>query len=573
MLDKFAIATDLREISRLLELKKENPYKARAYAVGASAIEGVNEELSKLMADRRLTTIKGIGESLAVQIEELYVTGASTLLEKLRKEMPAGVVELSQIPGLSVKKIQVLHDELGISSIAELQAACDAGQVAHLPGFGRKTELNILEGIQKYETREQAELLADALASAAELMAHLKGAKAIKRVEKAGALRRWQETVSCLDLVAATTDSAAAIRRFSKFPRVTTCEIVNENRAEARLADGVRVNFQCASEEDFPVAWLMDTGAPTHIERLNEIAESKGFTLSRDGLRKGKRLLNIEREEEVYQNLGLPYIPPELRENAGEFEQVERGETFDDLLRIEQIQGLTHCHTEYSDGKNTIEQMALAADLMDMKYMTITDHSPTAHYAGGVEIDRLKRQWDEIEQVQEKVKVRLLRGTESDILADGALDYPDHILDQFDIIIASVHSRMKMDEDQMTRRLVNCMRKQQFKIWGHALGRLLLRRDPFACRVEEILDAVAESRAAIEVNGDPHRLDMEPKWIREGRKRGIQFVISVDAHSTAALRYLEFGVRMARRGGLRKSEVLNTLPVDRFIDAVKPAIG
>jgi DNA polymerase (family 10) len=214
--------------------------------------------------------------------------------------------------------------------------------------------------------------------------------------------------------------------------------------------------------------------------------------------------------------------------------------------------------------------MAQAADQMGMKYMTCTDHSPTANYAGGLTLDELKKQWEEIERVQEKVKVKLLRGTESDILADGSLDYPDEILEQFDVIIASVHSRMKMDEEQMTTRIINCMKKPHFKIWGHALGRLLLRREPFKCRVEDILDVVAESKAAIEINGDPHRLDMAPEWLREARKRKIRFVISTDAHSTSNLHNLRFGVHMARRAGIRKQEVLNTLPLESFSKAVKP---
>jgi DNA polymerase (family 10) len=231
---------------------------------------------------------------------------------------------------------------------------------------------------------------------------------------------------------------------------------------------------------------------------------------------------------------------------------------------------MVHCHTTYSDGKDTVEEMALAADAMGLKYLTITDHSPTAFYAGGVDLDRLKRQWEEIDEVQEKVKVKLLKGTESDILADGSLDYPDRILESFDIIVASIHSRYKMDSEKMTRRLITAMRQPVFKIWGHALGRLIQRRPPFECDMERVLDAVAESPAAIEINGDPFRLDMEPSWVREARKRKIKFVISVDAHSSGALQNLKYGVGMARRGWVRKAEVLNTLGLKAFQNAVRP---
>jgi DNA polymerase (family 10) len=264
-------------------------------------------------------------------------------------------------------------------------------------------------------------------------------------------------------------------------------------------------------------------------------------------------------------------VAPELREDAGEIEAALDGSVPEDLIAVADIAGMTHCHTVYSDGKNSVEEMARGAEAMGMQYLTITDHSPSAHYAGGVTVDRLKRQWDEIARVQQSVKVRLLRGTESDILEDGALDYPDAILEQLDVVIASIHSRMKMDEATMTRRLVTAMRQPLFKIWGHALGRLILRREPFACRVDEVLDAVAESRAAIEINGDPYRLDLAPEHVRRARQRGIRFAISTDAHSTGALHNLRFGVHTARRGWVRRGEVLNALSVDEFMRAVKPS--
>jgi DNA polymerase (family 10) len=266
----------------------------------------------------------------------------------------------------------------------------------------------------------------------------------------------------------------------------------------------------------------------------------------------------------------MQFIPPELREDVGEIEAALTGKLPEDLIALEDIQGMVHCHTTYSDGVNSVAEMAQAADAMGMKYLTITDHSPTAFYAGGVKPDRLKQQWDEIDEVQETVKVRLLKGTESDILADGSLDYPDNILEKFDVIVASIHSRYKMNGEQMTKRILKAMRQPVFKIWGHALGRLIERRPPFECDVEKILDAIAESRAAVEINGDPYRLDLEPRWVREARKRKIRFVVSVDAHSTGALNNVRYGVSIARRGWVRKSEVLNTRGVKQFMTAVRP---
>ena len=286
--------------------------------------------------------------------------------------------------------------------------------------------------------------------------------------------------------------------------------------------------------------------------------------------RKKDQSSELQSEEDIYDQLGMQYIPPELREDEGEIEAALAGKLPEDLVTLEDIRGMVHCHTTYSDGKNSIEEMVRAAEAMGMKYITITDHSPTAFYAGGVKLDRLKRQWDEIDEVQEKVKIKILRGTESDIIADGHLDYPDRILEQFDVIVASIHSRYKMDSAKMTKRIVTAMRQPVFKIWGHALGRKLLSRPPFECDVERILDVIAESRAAIEVNGDPNRLDMEPRWIREARKRKIKFVISVDAHSTGALHNLKYGIGTARRGWVRKGEVLNTLGVKAFANVVRP---
>jgi DNA polymerase (family 10) len=265
----------------------------------------------------------------------------------------------------------------------------------------------------------------------------------------------------------------------------------------------------------------------------------------------------------------LKYIAPELRENQGEIEAAADG-SLPNAVITEDIQGMVHCHTTYSDGQNSVEEMARAAEAMGMQYITFTDHSPTASYAGGVKIDRLRAQWEEIDRVQERVRIKLLKGTESDILEDGLLDYPDYILEKFDVIIASIHTRHKMNADQMTNRLLRALRLPLFKIWGHPLGRLIESRPPFECRMDEVLDAVATSSAAIEVNGDPRRLDLEPRWIRAARQRGIKFVVSTDAHSIRNLENLPYGVAMARRGWLSRDDILNTLPVKEFMEAVRP---
>ena len=321
---------------------------------------------------------------------------------------------------------------------------------------------------------------------------------------------------------------------------------------------------------DYTAALHYWTGSKEHYATLVDRARSQGVLMSAEGLRgpKGKAL-KVGSEGEIYRRLGLEYIAPELRENQGEIEAAAVG-SLPETVVAEDIQGMVHCHTTYSDGQNTIEEMARAAEAMGMQYITFTDHSPTASYAGGVKIDRLRAQWEEIDRVQERLRIKLLKGTESDILEYGLLDYPDYILEKFDVIIASIHARHKMNADQMTDRLLRALKLPLFKIWGHPLGRLIESRPPFECRMDEVLDAVAASRAAIEVNGDPRRLDLEPRWIRAARQRGIKFVVSTDAHSLRNLENLPYGVAMARRGWLSRGDILNTLPVDEFMDAVRP---
>src|SRR2546423_4558610 len=556
--DKFAIAAALQEIGALLELRGGQYFKARAYKTGARAVAELTEDIGKLIKENRLTFVKGIGYALAKQIQSLYATGEAPMLNELRAQLPAGIIELSRVPGLSVQKVERLHEGLGISTVDELKAACEAGKVRKVKGFGAKTEQKILDAIAGHENREQFIHIHHAWRISERLLDYLTTTRGFVRGEVAGATRRWKETVSKIVIVAAAKRPAAMIDHFLKFPLVIRTESQTPTECSVVLNEGYIARLVVTRPDQFATGLLRATGSEEHLKKLDRIAEKK------------KLKTKIESESDFYKQLRMQFIPPELREDVGEIEAAVKATLPEDLITADDIQGMVHCHTTYSDGKHSVEQMVSAAESMGMKYITITDHSPTAFYAGGVKIDRLQRQWEEIDHVQEQTKVKILKGTESDIVADGSLDYPDWILEQFDVIVASIHSRYKMDEDKMTRRIVTAMRQPVFKIWGHALGRLIQKRPPFDCRVEEILDVIAESRAAVEVNGDPYRLDMEPRWLREARKRKIKFVISVDAHSTGALNNLKFGVGIARRAWIRRGEVLNTLGVKRFQKAVRP---
>lgn len=417
-------------------------------------------------------------------------------------------------------------------------------------------------------------LLPDARRVCAEMVAHLRLCAGVVRAEPAGALRRWEETVSAVSLVAGCRGPrAAVVEHFLKLPTIARVEARGEADCAVTLSDGARASLSCVPDDEFWAALHHATGPAAYVEKLAGVARGKGFTLTPKALERGgpPKRLTLKSEEDIYDHLGMQYVPPELREGGGEAEAALAHELPEDLLRLEDLRGMVHCHTVYSDGSHGIEEMARAAEALGMDYITITDHSPSVEYVRGVTLDQLKRQWDEIDEVQSRVKIKLLRGTESDILADGSLDYPDSVLEKFDIVIASIHTRGRMDEGRMTRRLLRAMRHPLFKVWGHALGRLLLQRPPFACRVEEVLDAIAESRAAVEINGDPRRLDMEPRWVREARGRGIRFVVSADAHSVEALEHVGNGVAAARRGRVRRGEVLNTLDAAGFQKAVRPS--
>jgi DNA polymerase (family X) len=577
-MDKLAITAALQEIGTRLELKGGQHFKARAYKLGARSLAEMNEDLGKVIKQNRLTFVKGIGQGLARTIQELYLSGHSSLLNELRGQMPPGVVELSNVRGLTVKKVERLHKALGITTIDELRAAAKAGRVREVKGFGARTEQDILAAIERHEHRDERIHIHHALRAAETILEYLTIAPGFIQGEPAGSLRRAKETVSRIVIVASTKQPRKLLEHFLRFPMAVRIEEQTPDRASVILSEGFPATLRTVKPEQFAVELLSATGSDAHLQKLSQVAAKKRLKLTEKGLprsavansRKSSAQVKLKSEVEIYRRLGMQYVPPELREDAGEVEAALAGTLPDDLITTEDIRGMVHCHTKYSDGKHSLEEMVHAAEVMGMKYITITDHSPTAFYANGVKIDRLQRQWEEIDRLQEQCRIRILKGTESDILADGSLDYPDWILEQFDVIVASIHSRYKMNEEQMTQRIVTAMQQPVFKIWGHALGRLIQKRPPFDCRVEEILDVMAESRAAVEINGDPYRLDMEARWLREARKRNLKFVVSVDAHSTGALNNLKFGVGMARRAGIRRGEVLNVRGVKAFQRAVRP---
>ena len=555
------VVTALRELAVLLEFSGAPKFKVKAYERGAEVVKTVGD-LGPLVEQGRLGELEGIGATLSSQIQEVWNTGSSQYLLRLRSEQPPGTSELAQVEGVTPRRLRVLVEGLGVRSVAELRAACAEGRVRGLARFGAKTEARLLQACDRWLGRGEQAPAPTLLARARERAAVLQPAllEVTERVELAGALRRGEETLRELEWVV-LGDARAALQHVSSLRRVLRAE---PEAMRAYLSERLQLRLHQATAADWGNRLVLATGNDAHVAALSQRAASRGFALRGPG---PTRVFETERE--LYAALDLALVPAELRVGGDELRRAQT-DGFDDLVSEHDILGMVHCHTRYSDGKNSVLEMAQAAHALGMKYITITDHSPSAHYANGVALDQLAAQWDEIAAAEQIVPIRILRGTESDILADGTLDYPDSVLEKFDIVIASIHARHRMDHATMTARLVRAMSLPIFKIWGHGLGRILNHREPIDCDVPAVLDALGRSRGAIELNSDPHRLDLPPAWIPAARERNLPFVISVDAHSTRGFGVLRYGAIMARRGGLRRHEVLNTEGAERFVQLVRP---
>jgi bifunctional non-homologous end joining protein LigD len=480
--------------------------------------------------------------------------------------LSAGAVELPQLPGVSDAKLWALHEALGVTSVEELEEAARAGRLRGVKGFGAKTEASILAAIERARVRNTRWLASEALAALRPLQDGLSALGA--RAEVAGDLRRGLETVEAGLLVVGAPEPDGVMDHLRGLPGVLAAEPRGEGEARLLLEAGPPVVVRVVPLEAWGAARLAATGDDAHLAALGARAQARGLVLGPRGLFQGGAPVAAPSEADAARALGVPLVPAELRAGAAPLDADASALA---VLEVGDIQGMVHCHTTWSDGQASIEELARAAEALGYRYLTITDHSGSAFYANGLDAKRLQRQWDELDEVQARVGITLLKGTEADILADGSLDFPDRILERLDVVVASVHNRFKLAEAEMTRRLVAAMQRPIFKIWGHPLGRMLLRREPVAVRLDEVLDAIAEAPAAIEINADPRRLDLPPEYIAAARRRNIPFVVSVDAHSVAGLGVLPFGVALARRAGVTAAEVLNTRDAAGFAAAVRPA--
>jgi len=563
--DAAAIAGALREIASYFDVEGDR-FRARAYERAARAI-ALAPDVDGLVREGRLRELPGIGPSLARVIEEISRTGSVGLLTRLRARWPGIIVPLSQLPHVGPEKARRIHEALAPASLEALAAMCEEGRLRRVRGFGKLSEVRLLEAIRRRKaSADDGGLLLHHVARdvTAMLVAHVAGAREAMRVAACGPPRRWMEVADRLAIAVATHDPDAVRARLRSHPLVLSLAPSERDPARiaiAALATGVPCELHTAPADRFGQAVVRATGSAAHVAALAERARASAGDLD---------AIAAADEPALYAALGLPFVPPEVRDGSDEIAAAEGGDDYRDLVTVADVRGAVHCHTTYSDGKHTVADMARAAEERGFEFLTITDHSQSASYAGGLTIERLEEQAREIAEAQRGTSVRLLRGTESDILADGALDYPDPVLEQLDVVIASIHQRHRLDEDGMTRRLVAAIRKPVFKIWGHPLGRLLLHREPIACRFDEVLEAIRESPVAVEVNGDPHRLDLDPQRARRARAAGARFVLSTDAHSMRQLDHVEAAVGIARRARIRKHEVLNAATAEEFARSIAP---
>lgn len=562
MIARAEVADVLEEIGLLLELLGENPFKTRAYGNAARIVRALDASLPELIARKELGLLKGIGPALVDKITTLVTTGRLPYLDELRKQLPVGMLEWLKIPGLGPKKARAIHVTLGIATLAELESAAKEGKLRDLPGFGLATEKKILSGIARVREHAGRFLRPVILNEANRLIVLLRSIAGVEHVEVAGSARRGAETSKDIDLVATARDAAPAMEAFVSHPGVVEVVGRGPTKSSVRLETGPNADLRVVSAPSYPFALLYFTGSKAHNVALRARAQAMGLKLNEYALIREADGSSIACDDEtaIYCALSLPFIPPELREDAGEIESAERGQ-LPHLITRDDLKGILHCHSTWSDGTNSIEEMAEAARAMGMTYLGLCDHSAAAAYAGGMSIDRVREQHVEIEALNAKLghAFRVLKGIEVDILADGSLDYPDEVLRSFDVVVASVHSRFNLQAAEQTERMIRAVSNPYVDILGHPTGRLLLTRDPYPLDLFAVIDAAAERGVAIEINAHPQRLDLDPAGLRHGLTAGMKTSVNPDSHDAAGLFDIAYGLDTARRGWCTASDVLNTL--------------
>ncbi|NUN97131.1 MAG: DNA polymerase/3'-5' exonuclease PolX [Candidatus Omnitrophica bacterium] len=565
-LEKKEIVAILEEIGVLLELAGENPFKTRAYEAAARTLEADPRSLEDLIQSGELGKIKGIGKALEEKVVTLATTGELDYYSALRARFPESLFDLLRIPGFGPKKVKAVYEKLDIASLDALEAAAREGKLRALDGFGAKTEQNILEGIERVRAYQGRVLLPLAEQAAVPLFEWIRDHLDTIRSSLCGSLRRRRETIKDIDLLASSEKPDGILETFVKHPSVVKVTGHGGTKASVVLKSGMNADLRVVADEEFPFALNYFTGSKEHNTEMRARAKERGLRLNEYAFTRedGSRLL-CKDEEEIYRTVGLEYVPPELRECTREFEWAE-ADKIPELLGYGDLMGTLHCHTTASDGAADLEQMAAAAEALGYQYLGIADHSKSAAYAGGLDEKRLARQWSEIDSFNKKSKgIRLLKGSEVDILKDGSLDFAEEVLADCDYAVASIHSLLNLDEAAMTQRLVRAIESPGITFLGHLSGRLLLQREPYPLNLAKVLDAAARNGKWIEINANPWRLDLDWRASMEAKERGILLVINPDAHSTEGISDNRYGIDVARRAGLAQADVANTRPLKEFL--------
>ena len=572
-MDKERVAEILVEIGTLLELKGENPFKTRAYLNGARIIEGLNEPLKKIVEEERLGELKGIGDALQQKITELVTTGKLKYYDELKASVPAGLVAMLDIPGLGPKKIIALNKHLAVDSVEKLEAACKAGKVAELDGFGEKTQAKLLDGIEHRRLYALRSRLDDALNVAEPVLESLRQHPDVIRCSTAGSLRRWRETIGDVDFLVSSKQPANVIEYFVAQPGILSVSAKGDTKASVILEGGIQADLRVVTDEEFPFALAYFTGSKEHNIVMRQRAIARGLRLNEYGLFKSKEetrdpqlRVACATEEEIYSTLDLAYVPPEMREDHGEFDAAEKGK-LPRLIEWTDLKGALHNHSTWSDGHNTLEEIAAHMEELGLQYWGVSDHSRASFQAKGLDPERVGAQIKAIAALNKKIAdggsdFRLLTGSEVDVLKDK-LDFDDDLLAELDVVVASLHVPSS-DEAENTKRLIRAAENKYVHMLGHLTGRLLLDREAYPVNQEAVIDACAETGTWIELNCNPWRMDLDwRKWFY-ARSKGVKCVINPDAHRNHHVDYLRLGAGVARKAWLTKVDVINTLPLDKL---------
>jgi len=572
-MDKKEIARILDEIGTLLELRGDNPFKCRAYHNASRIISSLTEDLTSIIENDEWKSIKGIGDALSQKIEELHKTGSSKYYEDLKKSFPEGLFEILRIHGLGPKKIKILYEDHNIQTIDQLKRAAEEHKLAELDGFGQKSEENILRSINLFYKNIDKHLYPDARDAASKIVDAIIKHPGVIRCEIAGSLRRCKEIIGDIDILASAKPNAeqSVMDLFIKHPDVEKVIAHGKTKSTVLLTSGINCDLRVVSKKEFPFALAYLTGSKEHNIEMRSLAKQFGWSLNEYGFsntgaisknRKSGRAPNCINEDDIYKALGLQYIPPEMRENMGEIEAA-RSNNLPKLIEESDIRGTFHCHTTYSDGIHTLIDMADAAQRLGWEYLGIADHSKAAAYAGGLSESDVKQQLKEIEQLNKRLNnFRIFTGTESDILPDGSLDWSSKILERFDYVIISIHSKFTMTEKESTKRIIKALKNKYVTMIGHPTGRLLLEREGYPINMIEIIDAAADYGKMIEINSHPQRLDLDWRLCKYAKGKSMKVSINPDAHDREGLSDVFYGVGIARKGWMEKKDVFNTLPLE-----------